>query len=206
MIRRLPVSATLVVLAAVAIMLRLGFWQLERKAEKEALIARYEASLVHGGVSLVQAHRPEAAYRTIRDYCENPGPPAAVSGRNAQGESGWVLVVRCSMGGRPPNDETGVKYVPYPVDVVMGWSRKPTSNPWSGGLVTGTVVPSGKLGYKVLADPPLAGLAANARPDPRDIPNDHLSYALQWFFFATAALMIYGLALRKRLAQGAAPR
>ena len=34
-------AATLVVLAAVAVMLRLGFWQLERKAEKEALIARY---------------------------------------------------------------------------------------------------------------------------------------------------------------------
>ncbi|HNJ47416.1 MAG TPA: SURF1 family protein, partial [Novosphingobium sp.] len=33
-----------------------------------------------------------------------------------------------------------------------------------------------------------------------DIPNNHLSYAVQWFLFAATALVIYGLALRKRLA------
>jgi surfeit locus 1 family protein len=50
-----------------------------------------------------------------------------------------------------------------------------------------------------VADPPLAGLAANARPDPADIPNNHWSYAVQWFLFAGTALVIYALALRKRL-------
>jgi len=29
-------------------------------------------------------------------------------------------------------------------------------------------------------------------------PNNHLSYAIQWFFFAATALVIYVLALRKR--------
>jgi surfeit locus 1 family protein len=42
-------------------------------------------------------------------------------------------------------------------------------------------------------------LQANAAPDPRDVPNNHLSYAVQWFLFATTAIVIYGLALRKRL-------
>jgi cytochrome oxidase assembly protein ShyY1 len=60
-------------------------------------------------------------------------------------------------------------------------------------------------GPRLVADPPLAGLAANARPDPSDIPNNHLSYAVQWFLFAVTALVIYLLALRKRLA-GRAPR
>jgi surfeit locus 1 family protein len=45
-----------------------------------------------------------------------------------------------------------------------------------------------------------AKLQPNARPDPNDIPNNHLSYAVQWFLFALTALVIYGLALRKRLA------
>ena len=41
MIRRLPVIPTLLVLVAVGIMIRLGFWQLDRLEQKEALLARY---------------------------------------------------------------------------------------------------------------------------------------------------------------------
>ena len=41
MIRRLPVLATLIVLVAVGIMVRLGLWQMDRMHEKDALLARY---------------------------------------------------------------------------------------------------------------------------------------------------------------------
>jgi len=81
---------------------------------------------------------------------------------------------------------------------VLGWSNNPAEVKWQGGQVTGTVTPNGELGYQIVADPPVAGLAANARPDPNDIPNNHLAYAVQWFFFALVALVIYALALRKR--------
>ncbi len=30
------------------------------------------------------------------------------------------------------------------------------------------------------------------------MPNNHLSYAVQWFSFAATALIIYALALRRR--------
>ena len=73
---------------------------------------------------------------------------------------------------------------------------------WSGGAVTGVIAP----GPRLVADPPLAGLQANARPDPSDLPNNHLSYAVQWFLFAGVALVIYVLAVRKRLAGDAPPR
>ena len=43
-LRRLPIIPTLVVLLAVGIMIRLGFWQIDRMAEKEALLARYSAA------------------------------------------------------------------------------------------------------------------------------------------------------------------
>ena len=66
--------------------------------------------------------------------------------------------------------------------------------------MTGTIAPGAGEAIRVIADPPLAGLAANARPDPADLPNNHWSYAIQWFAFALTALVIYGLALRKRLA------
>ena len=39
---------------------------------------------------------------------------------------------------------------------------------------------------------------ASAPPSPDTIPNNHLSYAIQWFLFAGIALIIYTLALRQR--------
>ena len=39
----------------------------------------------------------------------------------------------------------------------------------------------------------------SAPPSLSSIPNNHRSYALQWFAFALIALVIYGLAVRKRL-------
>jgi surfeit locus 1 family protein len=53
---------------------------------------------------------------------------------------------------------------------------------------------------RLFSDQPLARLELSARPDPKDIPNNHLSYAVQWFLFAATALVIYAIALRKRLA------
>ena len=41
---RPPLVPTLVVVAAIATMLALGVWQLARKGEKEAMIARYAAA------------------------------------------------------------------------------------------------------------------------------------------------------------------
>ena len=41
MLRRLPIVPTIVVLIAVGIMVRLGFWQLDRLHQKEELLTRY---------------------------------------------------------------------------------------------------------------------------------------------------------------------
>jgi surfeit locus 1 family protein len=60
--------------------------------------------------------------------------------------------------------------------------------------VRGVIAPGGVL----QAAQPVAGLAPLAPPDPSDLPNNHLAYAGQWFFFALTALVIYVLALRRR--------
>ena len=57
-------------------------------------------------------------------------------------------------------------------------------------------------GPRLVADPPVAGLQANAVPDPSDLPNNHLSYAGQWFLFAATALVIYVLAVRRGKSAG----
>ena len=43
------------------------------------------------------------------------------------------------------------------------------------------------------------GLEPSALPSLESIPNNHRFYAVQWFLFAAIALVIYVLALRKRL-------
>lgn len=190
MLRRLPMVPTLIVLIAVAVMVRLGLWQLDRKAEKDALVLRYAAAekLPERALDAWSGARvPDSLlYRRVWIDCVEAGPVTARAGHDANGETGWVRIAPCRLqqGGR--------------IDVVLGWAVAPGTVQWSGGLVHGMINGSGAL----VADPPLAGLAANARPDPSTIPNNHLSYALQWFAFAASALAIYALALRKRLAAG----
>jgi surfeit locus 1 family protein len=201
--RRPPLLATLVVLACVALMVGLGVWQLQRLAWKSALIARYGAAAqtiaplaIHG------ADLPDAAaYRHVIWDCPATGADQVLAGRNVSGQSGFAHVVPCRHG-----NGAGATVVP----VVIGWSSGITPVTWSGGTLTGVAVPGIKGGFvppavgaraidwHVVADPPLAGLSANAAPDPRTIANNHLSYAVQWFLFAATALVIYGLALRKR--------
>ena len=50
----------------------------------------------------------------------------------------------------------------------------------------------------LVADTPAPGLAPSALPSPANIPNNHRAYAVQWFLFAAVALVIYGVALRRR--------
>lgn len=187
---RIPLIPTLVVLAAVAVMIRLGFWQLDRLHQKEALLAHYQAALGMTDSPAWPSSKEEAAqvlYRQARIDCLVTGADKPVSGRNAKGEGGWAHVLPCTLDGGK-------------ADVVIGWSRDPRPAAWDGGAVSGTIVEGIDAPARLVADPPLAGLEANARPDPRDIPNNHLSYAVQWFLFALTALVIYALALRKRLA------
>jgi len=65
--------------------------------------------------------------------------------------------------------------------------------------VAGVIGPGAGEEVRLIASPPLAGLEASAMPDPGELPNNHLSYAVQWFLFALTALVIYGIALRARL-------
>jgi hypothetical protein len=124
MLKRLPLIPTLLVLAAVAVMVRLGFWQLDRMHQKDAMVAEFTAALESPSAEfdlnrdqLIDYPDP---YVPVTVHCTSAGPDRPKSGRNLAGEAG--------------------------------------------------------------------------------IPNNHWSYAVQWFLFAAVALVIYSLALRKRLA------
>lgn len=184
--KRIPIVPTLLVLVAIAAMLGMGFFQLHRKAWKENLLARYEAAQTSGEEvrwPQTPAGVEGALYHHTRIQCRSATAQTTLSGRSAKDEAGLAHVVICR------DVEGGER------KVVLGWSRDPAAPVWTGGVVTGWIAP----GPRLVADPPQAGLEANAKPDPKDIPNNHLAYAVQWFLFAGVALVIYAIALRKRM-------
>lgn len=177
-----PILATLVVLAAVVTMIALGLWQVERASEKEALLARLEAATGLPAVPLPSAAAGEIPlFRRTSADCRAKGPSRVVAGRNLQGASGFAHWVECE----------GFR-------AEIGWSGRPEPVHWSGGTISGTIAPDRQRGFRLVSDRGLAGLQPSAPPNIADIPNNHRSYAFQWFAFAAAALIIYGLALKGR--------
>ena len=186
--RKLPVVATIIVLAAVATMIALGVWQLQRAAWKEDLLDRFrQAQAMSSAVEWPQspADYERVLYRHARIDCARVDGMDAVAGRSAEGQAGWAHVARCRL---PDGREARV---------ALGWSNEPRSPVWTGGEVGGFIGPAGE-GVRLVAAPAQGGLEQLAAPDPNDLPNNHLAYAFQWFFFAITALAIYWLALRRK--------
>ena len=177
---RVPIFATIIVLAAVVTMIALGVWQLGRRAEKEALIATYEAAAGSQAPVAFPANGAgdDVLFRRSRIVCDGVRTIEPVSGTSARGQKGLVLRATCTSG----------------AIVDLGFSRDIATPDFAGGTITGVIA----SGPRLVADPPVAGLEPMARPDPGDLPNNHLAYAGQWFFFALTALVIYVLALRRR--------
>lgn len=194
MTRKVPFVPTVVVLVAVCIMVALGVWQLGRADEKTALLSRYAAAGTN--TEIVDWPRDEeraeaVLYRRSRVECAKVSMIDEVAGTAASGEKGWAHRAHCT--NAPGKGD---------VLVDIGWSRAPDPVAWTGGEVEGVIAP----GPRLVADPAVAGLELLAKPDPNDLPNNHLSYAVQWFLFALTALVIYGLALRRRWRDGQAGR
>jgi surfeit locus 1 family protein len=190
-IRPIPIFSTLLVLAAVGVMIALGFWQLDRRAQKEALLARYAAAQTLSAELAWPsdpARQELALFRRTTIDCQVEGKDAPLAGYDRQGAVGWAHSVSCLL-------PDGAR-----AEVVLGWSKDLAERDWSGGKVQGVIAPGAGQSVRLIADPPLAGLAQSAIPDPKTIPNNHWSYAIQWFLFAGVAVVIYALALRKRLA------
>ena len=86
------------------------------------------------------------------------------------------------------------------MSVEVGWSKNPNARPdWHGGLVSGVIAPDHLTRMRLVAATAPPGLEPSAPPSIASIPNNHRGYAIQWFSFAAVALIIYGLAVRKRL-------
>ena len=189
MTRRVPIVATLVVAAAVAAMIALGVWQLRRADWKADLIARYTQAQAMSALvpwPSDEAGLKDSLFRWSQFDCEQVLGIRTTAATSAAGESGVAQVAHCKVAGGGE------------AEVALGWSRPTQQIAWHGGRVTGIIGPGGTFGGMLHASPPAPSLEPLAAPDPSDLPNNHLAYAGQWFFFALTALVIYVLALRKR--------
>lgn len=197
--RRLPVLPTLIVAAAAATMIALGIWQLQRAAWKSRLLAEYGAAAALPALDLDPLIRrggdlPPLAFRRVLVTCQaRDAQPDLRGGRGAAtDQGGYSYFVPC----RPGADGLAGRLM-----VNAGWTPLPDSQ----RRITLDGIVAGRLGA-VEAGAPITltatnvvpPLAASAAPSIENIPNNHLAYAFQWFFFAAVAIVIYVLALRRR--------
>ena len=196
--RRVPILPTLVVAAAVALMIALGIWQLGRAQWKAELLAEYSAAAAMPAVDLDplldgRAALPPLSFRRALVTCDAANAEADIhAGRNLEDRVGQVYVIPC----RP-----GASGLAGRLRVNMGWSERPDGPRRLSlhGLVAGRLSVLGEDRPVMLtaatASPPLA---PSQPPAIDSVPNNHMSYAFQWFFFAATALTVYVLALRRR--------
>lgn len=182
---RLPIVPTIIVAAAVATMIALGLWQLRRAEWKDQLLKQYHvAESMSSEVPWPRtAEEQEASlFRASSFICQRVLSMRTTAAESASGQGGVAQIARCAVQGGGE------------AEVELGWSLPATPFSWTGGEVAGVIAPGGKLMLRQPV-PPLQRLAP---PDPAQVPNNHLAYAGQWFFFALTALIIYVLALRRK--------
>lgn len=194
MIRRLPIIPTILVACVVAALIGAGLWNLRRVGVHQAEIARFQAAgrlppVTYPTVPTKTADLP--MYRYATGNCLRPVGRRMSAGENAAGEPGFVLIFDCATGAEGPG-----------MSVQVGWSKNPNATTsWKGGLVSGIIVPDNKSRIRLVADGAAPGLEPNAKPKPSISvpPEQNRGYAIQFFAFAAIALVIYVLAVRKRL-------
>lgn len=186
---RFPVLPTILVGAAVATMIGLGVWQLERAQWKEGLLTRYDqaANLPPVAWPNMVADVEPLYFRRASGFCLEVTGWKPTAGRNRNGESGWSLVAACRTGAEGPG-----------MQVDMGWSKESRPPVWRGGEVSGVIVPDSEHRIRLVSGTAAPGLEPSQPPSAETIPNNHRFYAYQWFFFAAAAALIFILALRRR--------
>ncbi|HYW14885.1 MAG TPA: SURF1 family cytochrome oxidase biogenesis protein [Allosphingosinicella sp.] len=200
---RFPLIPSILVAAAVATMIALGFWQLRRADEKKDLQRHYERNFALPPMALPPGALADETllYRRATAFCLEVTEWRTTGGKAASGRGGTRFIANCRTGAEGPG-----------FAAEMGISLDPKARPaWKGGEVAGRIVAEPRSGGlferlaatsppprpMIVSERPAQGLESSA-PPAAEAPNNSFAYAFQWFFFAAAAAAIYLLALRKR--------
>ncbi len=200
--RGLPLGATVLTLLMLPLLLWLSYWQFAiRRPWKHDLVVRLEAARTLPPVpvaTLVAAQRAGATvqYRRATVDCR-PGrikPYDLKGGTSAGGDGGFLVLVGCGPGGQPGA-----------VAVVAGWTLRPDRVAVLdvAARFTGTLIEhpygaaAGRPSLMLIPASAVPPLVPSRIPEPDDLPDNHLSYALQWLAFAVTLAVIYLVYLRQ---------
>lgn len=189
----------------VAVLMRLGFWQLDRMEEKREYLAEMEARISNAPIPLpavpeVEAHKFQAVFaegRFTGEFLEvlagqkgaSPGVMvieafALPDGRRIMVQRGFVEEEARAVP-RPPHPATVAGNLHWPEDA--GSSTPPPDE--KTGLWFARDVPAmaAKLNTEptlIVASAPTGDGIAPMPVDTSGIPNNHWGYAIQWFLLA----------------------
>lgn len=199
MTRRQLIIPTILVLLLVGVLIRLGFWQLDRAHQRDRQLALHTQNADLPPIAFPSNPvGDQLVYRRAHGFCLTPTSYQTLGA----GGAGFRLLAACRTGAEGPG-----------LTVQLGTTRDPRQAvKWAGGPVSGYVdyAPDERpLTARLLqrqprtlllvASPPLAGLGANPAPAADAEGNSSWSYAVQWFLFAAVALVIYAVAVSARL-------
>lgn len=202
---RLPLLPTMMVALAVPLLIGLGIWQVHRAEWKAGLLAQLEANSRAPLLDIGTGPVPEdAQFRKVRaDLVCDGGEPIIRAGRNMQGRPGYSHLAQCRVG------KTDILLDSFwaPRPDPMGFATDDGSDLGvATGSVEGVMVRRADGGWLLVLADPKSPATTSAPPTIDTIPNNHRAYAVQWFSFAAILAVIYGLWLRRWLAQpGARP-
>ena len=180
--RGLPAGPTILVAVALPVLIALGIWQLHRLQWKEALRVRLAAAPKLAVLDHPDLTRPGLDFRRAVIDCRPVAQPMVRGGRNLRGDIGYSYILRCA-GGRLSLD--------------AGWARRPDLKPFAlAASYPGMLREHPGPDYTLISARALPPLVPSAPPTVDEVPNSHLSYAIQWFFFAAVLGAIYGLYVR----------
>lgn len=205
--RRFPAALTIATAVALAVLLSLGTWQLQRLRWKQDLVARVERSRTAPPVAWSDRPREDPAWTRVRLDCRTFRDGRALYGL-ADGQIVWRLLALCdSPGGTvivdrgivagsegriaPP--EPPVLVAPAEIVGVVRPARGPVAE---AAREAGWSAPA----WYVAAETETPR-AASVRPAPlpTSFSNNHLGYAITWYGLAAALAGVYVALLRKRL-------
>lgn len=210
MIGRLFVPVLMAVIG-VAVLLALGFWQLQRLDQKQTALAAIDARISDSPIEIPQSPTAELdKYRAVEATgtltgeellvltSHESGPGFRVisvletAGRRVMADIGFVALDARDTP-RAASQITLTGHLHWP-DEVDSWTPAPDADQWFGRDVPAMAAALGTEPVMIIVSAMSpATLAVTLLPiDSGDIPNDHLGYAITWFGLALVWAIMSG--------------
>lgn len=228
--RHLPIWPTAMMLVMLAVLISLGAWQLARKGQKEALLADLAKNSAEPPIPIekLSGEPTELSFRRVTLDCRFDGTVEVFPGASPKGKAGLHVYALCDyeegrhplavdigwIGVRDAMPDLRDRQVRI-IASVRPWVERTAVETFSGASRPtpssfGARAADQRFFAQAISLQPLDGQPSiTSQPSPLrvdDIPNNHRSYAFQWFSFAAILAVIYGVYVwRWRRLQAAQP-